>query len=93
MLSDESLDEAAECLKVLAHPMRLKLIMLLLKDSMCVGALAEKCGIASHVASEHLRLMERCGFLESTRNGRYVHYSVAEPHLEDLVGCMVNRFN
>ena len=92
MLPDDSLEMAAECLKILAHPTRLKIVMLLLKDSSNVGTLAEKCDIASHVASEHLRLMERGGFLSSHREGKFVIYSIAEPHLQNFVDCIEARF-
>ena len=35
-----------------------------------VGELAEDCGIPDNVASEHLRLMQRCGLFASERQGR-----------------------
>jgi DNA-binding transcriptional ArsR family regulator len=44
------------------------------------------------MASEHLRLMQRCGFLTSVKEGRKVFYRVAEPHLKDILGCVEARF-
>ncbi|MEX0794128.1 MAG: helix-turn-helix domain-containing protein, partial [Pirellulaceae bacterium] len=43
-------------------------------------------------ASEHLRLMQRCGFLESNKDGRRVFYQVAEPHLADIMSCIEAKF-
>ena len=63
VLSLEILGEAAECLRTIAHPHRLRMIQLMLQGEHTVGELAESCGIASHVASEHLMLMRRCGLL------------------------------
>jgi len=57
-----------------------------------VGELAEDCGIPDNVASEHLRLMQRCGFFTSQREGRRVYYQVAEPHLAQLMACIEGRF-
>ena len=51
-----ALEEAAECLKVLAHPARIRIVQMLLRGRYTVGELAEDCGIPSNVASEHLRL-------------------------------------
>ena len=48
--------------------------------------------IASAMASEHLRLMQRCGFLTSDKDGRQVFYRVAEPHLKKILGCIEERF-
>jgi hypothetical protein len=39
-----------------------------------------------------LRLLQRCGFLRSQREGRHVFYEVAEPHLKALMACMESRF-
>lgn len=92
LLSDAALREAAECLKALAHPQRLKIIQLLLAAEHTVGELAEACGMASHMMSEHLRLMQRCGFLDQDKRGRQVYYRVIEPHLAELLDCMRRRF-
>lgn len=88
----EALALAAECLKALAHPVRLRMIQLLLHGRYTVGELAEDCGIPDNVASEHLRLMQRCGFLSSQREGRKVFYQVAEPHLNQIMDCIESRF-
>lgn len=84
--------EAAECLKALAHPVRLRMVQLLLSGKYAVGEIAADCEIPDNVASEHLRLLQRCGFLNSEREGRKVFYHVAEPHLESLMACIEGRF-
>ena len=88
----EALAEAAECLRTLAHPHRLRIVQMLLGGRYTVGELAEACGIPSHMASEHLRLMQRCGFLKHQRDGRFMYYTVAEPHLQDILKCVEKRF-
>lgn len=88
----DALAEAAECLRTLAHPHRLRMVQMLLHDRFTVGQLAEACGIASHMASEHLRLMQRCGFLAAEKEGRCVYYTVAEPHLGKILSCVEARF-
>ena len=84
--------QAAECLKTLAHPVRLRIVQLLLCGRYTVGELAEDCGVPDNVASEHLRLMQRCGFFTSEREGRRVYYQIAEPHLADIMTCVEGRF-
>lgn len=88
----ESLEQAAACLKVVAHPHRLRMVQMLLRGDYTVGELAEACDIVPHAASTHLRLMQHCGLLQSDRDGRQVYYSVAEPHLADLMKCVEGRF-
>lgn len=92
LLSLESLGHAAECLKTLAHPHRLRMVQMLLQGRYTVGELAEACEIPSHMASEHLRLMQRCGFLAPEKEGRKTFYSVVEPHLGNIMSCIASRF-
>jgi len=87
-----ALVQAAECLSILAHPHRLRIVEMLLAGEYTVGELAEACEIAPHMASEHLRLMQRCGFLESDKDGRRRYYRVAEPHLKQIMACVQTRF-
>jgi ArsR family transcriptional regulator, zinc-responsive transcriptional repressor len=86
------LGQAAECLKTLAHPHRLRMVQMLLQGRYTVGELADACNIPSHMASEHLRLMQRCGLLSSQRDGRRNYYEIAEPHLESIMNCIENQF-
>lgn len=66
---------------------------MLLQGRFSVGELAEACEIPSHMASEHLRLMQRCGFLDVNKEGRKSFYGVAEPHLAKLMTCVEGRFD
>ena len=89
----DALEQAAECLKTLAHPHRLRMVQMLLRDRYTVGQLAEACGIPSHMASEHLRLMQRCGFFTNAREGRNAYYRIVETHLSSILACIESRFD
>ncbi len=86
------LEQAAECLRTVAHPHRLRMIQMMIAGRYTVGELAEACGIPPHMASEHLRLMKRCGLLSSERDGRRTYYQVLEPHLTSIMACVEDRF-
>ncbi|MEM9645095.1 MAG: metalloregulator ArsR/SmtB family transcription factor [Planctomycetota bacterium] len=90
--SVEEFAGAAECLKTLAHPVRLRMVQLLLSGKFTVGQIAKDCGIPDNVASEHLRLLQRCRFLDRQKEGRCAYYTVVEPHLKQLMGCIESRF-
>lgn len=87
----EALGRAAECLRVLAHPHRLRMIQMMLAGRYSVGELAEACELPTAMASEHLRLMQWCGFLTSEKEGRNVFYRVIDPHLKSLMHCVEKR--
>jgi DNA-binding transcriptional ArsR family regulator len=88
----EGLEQAAECLRTIAHPHRLRMIQMLLRGRYTVGELAEACDIPSHMASEHLRLMQRCGLLDCEKEGRRAYYGIAEPQLANIMRCVEARF-
>ena len=83
---------AAECLKTLAHPHRLRMVEMVLAGRHAVGELADACGIPSHMASGHLRLMQRCGLLTAERDGRHTYYVAADPCLGAIMACVRKRF-
>ena len=92
LITLDKLEMAAECLRTIAHPHRLRMIQMLLDRRYTVGELAEACEIQSHMASEHLRLMKRSGLLEPEREGRKTYYRVSEPHLANIMECVKGRF-
>jgi hypothetical protein len=44
------------------------------------------------MASEHLRMMQHCGFLNRRQDGRKTYYQVSEPSVERIMKCIENRF-
>jgi DNA-binding transcriptional ArsR family regulator len=93
LIDQNSLVDAAECLRALGHPMRLRILLILEEARLTVGELAELCEIKSHVASEHLRLMMRCGFLSPEKKGQKTYYQISEPHVFSILACIKSRFN
>lgn len=87
-ITDDTLSEAAACLKVMAHPVRLKIVDILTRQEPSVGELALMCELPHHQVCEHLRLMQNCGLLTSVRSGRSVHYKICSPRLPGLINCI-----
>ena len=88
LLPQESLEAAAECLRVLGHPVRLRIVDILMQGEFPVNQIAELCSIRPHQTSEHLRLLQGRGLLSSRRDGHTVYYKVADPRLPALLGCI-----
>lgn len=92
LLEMEALEKAAECLRTLSHPHRLRMIQILLSQPSTVGELAAACQIQNNIASEHLRLLKDRGFLSNERQGRNVYYRIAEPGLANIMQCVTMRY-
>lgn len=88
----DGLHRAAEFIGTLAHPHRMRMVQLLLSGKHSVGELAAACGVASPVASGHLRLMQRVGLLAPQRDGRSVYYKITDPAVPELMAIVKKRF-
>ncbi len=88
MLSMDALSDAAACLKVMAHPVRLRIVEILMQGDFQVREIAAMCGVKQHQACEHLRLMQSCGLLKSERRGQSVFYKIASEQLPALLNCV-----
>lgn len=88
LLSMPALEAAAACLRVMGHPMRLRIVDALMQGEFPVGEIAELCDLPQHQTSEHLRLLQLAGLLGSERRGRTVYYKIASPRLPWLLKCI-----
>jgi DNA-binding transcriptional ArsR family regulator len=92
-LTDQQLFDAAECLKVMAHPARIKMVQILMRGEFPVNEIASACGISPNQACEHLRLMQGRRLLTSRRNGKTVYYKILSPRLPSLMDCICKNCN
>ena len=63
LLPDRQYEKAAECLKVMAHPVRLKIVDILMQGDFAVHEIAELCDTSPNQTCEHLRLLKGHGLL------------------------------
>lgn len=96
----EELDDLVELLKVLAHPMRLKILQWLrdprhqfpveqgIADpeeyGICVSQITEKANLAQSTISSFMRALERENLVISTRVGKWTHYKRNEKRIAEL---------
>mgnify|MGYP003949314527 FL=1 len=82
----------AECLKAIAHPTRLQILLYMMKGDFTVDEISKHSELSQAQTSGHLRLMEGKGLLSRERRGRTVFYSILEPHLIDVLQCINGRY-
>jgi DNA-binding transcriptional ArsR family regulator len=87
-LAAETLARAAEMLRVLAHPQRLRIVELLLESRHSVGDLAAAMDLAPAAVSGHLSHMRAQGIVGAQRDGRTVYYRVINPNAGNLIRCI-----
>lgn len=79
---------AAELLKAVAHPIRLRIVALLAINDAHVGELAEQLGANQAIVSQQLRILRAHRLVAAERRGGEAHYRLVEQHLRTLLECL-----
>lgn len=91
-LKAATLERAAEKLKMLAHPQRLRIIEILEREQEApVYALIEETGFPQAVVSQHLNQMRRIGLLTARRQGKEMWYSITDPRALSILNCICSH--
>jgi ArsR family transcriptional regulator len=79
---------AGELLKACAHPVRLQILEVLLRDGeACVCHLEAHLGQRQAAISQHLARLRQAGLVTDRRDGWNVYYTVAEPSVVSLLAA------
>jgi ArsR family transcriptional regulator len=78
----------AEVLKAVAHPLRLRIVAILVEGDANVTELAEKLGAPQPIVSQQLRILRGHGLVSAEREDGFATYRLLERNLEGLVSCM-----
>jgi len=87
-MDTEFLEQAADMLKSMGHPLRLKIVMFLQGGEQAVGAVAKAIGASQSATSQHLNMMKMKGILRSRRDSTSVLYSVARQEVFKIIHCI-----
>ncbi|MDE0805283.1 MAG: metalloregulator ArsR/SmtB family transcription factor [Acidimicrobiales bacterium] len=82
--TDAEFDAAAETLKLLADPTRLRVMWALLHGEHSVNDLADHVGVRPPAVSQHLAKLRLAGLVRSRREGTRIHYAAENEHIERL---------
>ncbi len=80
-----SFRKKAEVLKVLGHPERIAILVLLMDGEMCVKDLKEALGLSQPKVSQHVGVMKELGILKSRKVGTKALYSIVDEEVKKLV--------
>lgn len=87
-LESEQLQRAAEILKTVAHPVRLRIIDALEAGERTVSDLCRILEAPQPYTSQQLNLMKMKGILASHREGHQVFYHIANRNVVKIIHCV-----
>ena len=81
-------DQAAEVLKAMGHPIRLRILSVLSAGPTHVKGLAEVLDVAPAIVSQQLRILRSCRLVAATTEEGHAYYRIVEPHLFRMLTCV-----
>lgn len=82
----KNLNEVAEFLKVLAHPVRLCIVRGLLNKGECNVTFMQSClNMPQSTISQHLQKLRSAKVIEGERNGLEINYKVIDDRVEKII--------
>ncbi|GAA1449517.1 metalloregulator ArsR/SmtB family transcription factor [Nocardiopsis tropica] len=71
-------------MRVLSDPLRLRIVTLLARETLCTTHLVEETGARQTNLSNHLRILREAGVVETEPCGRFTYYRLRPEALETL---------
>ncbi|MFG2024136.1 ArsR/SmtB family transcription factor [Streptomyces sp. NPDC048825] len=75
-----------DLIRVLADPLRLRIVALLAKEVLCTTHLVEETGARQTNLSNHLRVLREAGVVETEPCGRFTYYRLKPDVVAELAG-------
>lgn len=80
----------ADLIRILAAPLRLRIVTLLAHETLCTSHLVAETGAKQTNLSNHLRVLREAGVVETEACGRYTYYRV-KPHVLAQVAAQLSE--
>ncbi len=85
----EKMENAANMLKAIAHPMRIAILNLLEEgQKLTVSEIHQRLGIEQSSTSHHLGILKDKGVLSSKRDGKNTYYFLRDENFGKIVECL-----
>ncbi|MEU0472954.1 ArsR/SmtB family transcription factor [Streptomyces olivaceus] len=75
-----------DLIRVLADPLRLRIVTLLARETLCTTHLVEETGARQTNLSNHLRVLREAGVVETEPCGRFTYYKLRPDAVARLAG-------
>ncbi|MDO8292379.1 MAG: metalloregulator ArsR/SmtB family transcription factor [Gallionella sp.] len=89
---EEDIQQAAQAIKAIAHPLRLKILCVLGDQEISVQDIVEQVGTSQSNISQHLAILRDKGVLATRKDANRVYYRIGDLRTLKLVGMMRDVF-
>ncbi|MEV5321425.1 metalloregulator ArsR/SmtB family transcription factor [Streptomyces sp. NPDC052687] len=75
-----------DLIRVLADPLRLRIVTLLARETLCTTHLVQETGARQTNLSNHLKVLREAGVVDTEPCGRFTYYRLRPEVIETLAG-------
>ena len=84
-----NLKKAAMILRALNHKLRQQIVKLIDENKkLTVTEIYIRLRLEQSVASQHLAILRRAGIVKTSRDGKFIYYSVNSARVDDIMKCV-----
>lgn len=87
-LDHGALTQAADIIRLLGHPERLKIVEVLEGGEATVSDIMAQLGLSQPAVSQQLARMRSCHIVAARRQGVHVYYRITEPKVAHVLHCI-----
>lgn len=91
VVDEEKLEELAEFFKALSHPVRLKIVSILIEGKQCVKNLGELLNMSQPSVSQHLSILRSRGIVGWKREGSVICYYIKDERILKLYNMLIKE--
>jgi ArsR family transcriptional regulator len=89
--SEQEIGQLTELFKVLGDKTRIKIVLALAQEELCVCDLAWLIQLSVSAVSHQLRLLRNLKLVKYRKSGKMVYYSLDDAHISNLVGMALTH--
>jgi ArsR family transcriptional regulator len=78
--NNSAVKDLAEIASALGEPKRLTALAMLSRGELCLCDLTEGLGVSPSTVSTHMAILKRAGLVEARKDGRWMHFRLADSH-------------
>lgn len=87
-IDPDLLKRAADTIRILGHPDRLRIVEVLENGPRSVSDIQDELELGQAIVSQHLARLRGYGIVEAHRDGVHMYYEIVEPKVRHILECI-----
>ncbi|MCH3918692.1 MAG: metalloregulator ArsR/SmtB family transcription factor [Spirochaetia bacterium] len=90
-INESNLHKCCLFFKVLGDPTRMRIILVLKGQELCVSEICEKLNMSPSAVSHQLNVLRKARVVKSRRDGKNIYYSFDDGHVDSVINSALEH--